>query len=153
MKNHCKITSIVLVLFLCVSMQVLNAQDDFTMRDKMKSFKKIMLMEKLNMNEEQSIKFFDRYQQQEEFIKKAYNDLDLALKNLDDLQQSGKGDYEKAIQQVFDKDFAMRKAVIDRMKAMKGILSEKQYAQYILMEHRLLDNLQKMVKQRKNRMK
>lgn len=129
-------------------MQVLNAQDDFTMRDKMKSFKKIMLMEKLNMNEEQSIKFFARYQQQEEFIKKAYNDLDLALKNLDDLQQSGKGDYEKAIQQVFDKDFAMRKAVIDRMKAMKGILSDKQYAQYILMEHRLLDNLQKMMKKR-----
>ena len=151
MKNHCKIASIVSVLFLCVFIQVLNAQDDFTMRDKMKSFKKIMLMEKLNMNEEQSIKFFARYQQQEESIKTAYNDLDLALKNLDDLQQSGKGDYEKTIQQVFDKDFAMRKAVIDRMKAMKGILSDKQYAQYILLEHRLLDNLQKMMKKRQKK--
>jgi len=151
MKNHCKLTSIVLAIILCLSAQVLNAQDDFTMREKMKSFKKIMLIEKLNMNEEQSVKFFARYQQQEESIKKAYNDLDMALKNLDELQQSGKGDYDKVIQQVFDKDLAMRKSVIDRMKAMKGILSEKQYAQYILMEHRLLDNLQKMMKKRQKK--
>ncbi|MFM7338936.1 MAG: hypothetical protein ACKO2H_02390 [Bacteroidota bacterium] len=91
MKNHCKIESIVLVLFFFFSMQVLNAQDDFTMRDKMKSFKKIMLMEKLNMNEEQSIKFFARYQQQEEFIKKAYMIWILLLRILTTCNNQEKG--------------------------------------------------------------
>jgi hypothetical protein len=131
----------------------MRGQNDTPVLDKMKSFKKIMLIDKLKMNEEQATRFFARYQQYEEYIKESQKELEKALMQLDELQKSGKQEYGKAIQHVFDKDLAMRKTIVDRMKAMKGILSEQQYAQYILIEHRLLDNLQKMVKQRKNRMK
>lgn len=131
----------------------MRGQNDTPVLDKMKSFKKIMLIDKLKMNEEQATRFFARYQQYEEYIKEAQKELEKALIQLDELQKTGKQEYGKAIQHVFDKDLAMRKTIVDRMKAMKGILSEQQYAQYILIEHRLLDNLQKMVKQRKNRMK
>ncbi|MFN5114401.1 MAG: hypothetical protein ACK5EE_09890 [Ignavibacteria bacterium] len=131
----------------------MRGQNDTPVLDKMKSFKKIMLIDKLKMNEDQATRFFARYQQYEVYIKESQKELEKALMQLDELQKSGKQEYGKAIQHVFDKDLAMRKTIVDRMKAMKGILSEQQYAQYILIEHRLLDNLQRMVKQRKNRMK
>lgn len=153
MKNQCNISFCIVIFAVFFIVQPMRGQNDTPVLDKMKSFKKIMLIDKLKMNEEQATRFFARYQQYEEYIKEAQKELEKALIQLDELQKTGKQEYGKAIQHVFDKDLAMRKTIVDRMKAMKGILSEQQYAQYILIEHRLLDNLQKMVKQRKNRMK
>lgn len=153
MKNQCNILLCIVIFAVFFIVQPMRGQNDTPVLDKMKSFKKIMLIDKLKMNEDQATRFFARYQQYEEYIKEAQKELEKALMQLDELQKSGKQEYGKAIQHVFDKDLAMRKTIVDRMKAMKGILSEQQYAQYILIEHRLLDNLQKMVKQRKNRMK
>lgn len=153
MKNQCNISFCIVIFAVFFIVQPMRGQNDTPVLDKMKSFKKIMLIDKLKMNEEQATRFFARYQQYEEYIKESQKELEKALMQLDELQKSGKQEYGKAIQHVFDKDLAMRKTIVDRMKAMKGILSEQQYAQYILIEHRLLDNLQKMVKQRKNRMK
>lgn len=153
MKNQCNISLCIVIFAVFFIVQPMRGQNDTPVLDKMKSFKKIMLIDKLKMNEEQATRFFARYQQYEEYIKESQKELEKALMQLDELQKSGKQEYGKAIQHVFDKDLAIRKTIVDRMKAMKGILSEQQYAQYILIEHRLLDNLQKMVKQRKNRMK
>jgi hypothetical protein len=153
MKNQCNISLCIVIFAVFFIVQPMRGQNDTPVLDKMKSFKKIMLIDKLKMNEEQATRFFARYQQYEEYIKESQKELEKALMQLDELQKSGKQEYGKAIQHVFDKDLAMRKTIVDKMKAMKGILSEQQYAQYILIEHRLLDNLQKMVKQRKNRMK
>ncbi len=153
MKNQCNISLCIVIFAVFFIVQPMRGQNDTPVLDKMKSFKKIMLIDKLKMNEDQATRFFARYQQYEEYIKESQKELEKALMQLDELQKSGKQEYGKAIQHVFDKDLAMRKTIVDRMKAMKGILSEQQYAQYILIEHRLLDNLQKMVKQRKNRMK
>lgn len=153
MKNQCNISLCIVIFAVFFIVQPMRGQNDTPVLDKMKSFKKIILIDKLKMNEEQATRFFARYQQYEEYIKESQKELEKALMQLDELQKSGKQEYGKAIQHVFDKDLAMRKTIVDRMKAMKGILSEQQYAQYILIEHRLLDNLQKMVKQRKNRMK
>ena len=153
MKNQCNISFCIVIFAVFFIVQPMRGQNDTPVLDKMKSFKKIILIDKLKMNEEQATRFFARYQQYEEYIKEAQKELEKALMQLDELQKSGKQEYGKAIQHVFDKDLAMRKTIVDKMKAMKGILSEQQYAQYILIEHRLLDNLQKMVKQRKNRMK
>lgn len=153
MKNQCNISLCIVIFAVFLIVQPMRGQNDTPVLDKMKSFKKIMLIDKLKMNEDQATRFFARYQQYEEYIKESQKELEKALMQLDELQKSGKQEYGKAIQHVFDKDIAMRKTIVDRMKAMKGILSEQQYAQYILIEHRLLDNLQRMVKQRKNRMK
>ena len=153
MKNQCNISLCIVIFAVFFIVQPMRGQNDTPVLDKMKSFKKIMLIDKLKMNEDQATRFFARYQQYEEYIKESQKELEKALMQLDELQKSGKQEYGKAIQHVFDKDLAMRKTIVDKMKAMKGILSEQQYAQYILIEHRLLDNLQKMVKQRKNRMK
>ncbi|MEY3312567.1 MAG: hypothetical protein RLZZ578_87 [Bacteroidota bacterium] len=153
MKNQCNISLCIVIFAVFFIVQPMRGQNDTPVLDKMKSFKKIMLIDKLKMNEDQATRFFARYQQYEEYIKESQKELEKALMQLDELQKSGKQEYGKAIQHVFDKDIAMRKTIVDRMKAMKGILSEQQYAQYILIEHRLLDNLQRMVKQRKNRMK
>jgi hypothetical protein len=119
------------------------------MRERLKTYKKIMLMEKLNMNEEQSIKFFSQYAEQEELIKQAKGELDKALEMLEHTIESGKGDPEKAMQLVFDKDASLKKSIIDRMKAMKGVLSDKQYGKYVLLEYRLLDKVKKAISNRR----
>lgn len=138
-------------LFLAMSIFSLEAQDGEKMRERLKAYKKIMLMEKLEMNEEQSIKFFARYNEQEELIKKAKGELDQAVEMLDQHIDSGKGNSEKAMQLVFEKDLALKKSIIDRIKAMKGVLSEKQYTRYVLVEYQLLDDIKKAIKKRRKK--
>jgi hypothetical protein len=110
-----------------------------------------MLMEKLNMSEEQSIKFFTRYTEHEEFIKKAKIELDQSVDLLEQVVESGKAENEKAIQLVFEKDIALKKVIIERIKAMKNVLSEKQYGKYVLLEYRLLDKVKDAVKKRRKK--
>ena len=119
------------------------------MRERLKTYKKIMLMEKLNLNEEQSIKFFSRYAEHEGFILKAKFELDQSIDMLDQGVESGKGDNEKAIQLVFEKDIALKKVIIERIKSMKSVLSEKQFGKYVVIEYKLLDDIKKAMKKRR----
>jgi hypothetical protein len=131
------------------SITTLHGQNPEKMRERLQVYKKIMLMEKLNMNEEQSIKFFSRYAEHEEFIKKAKIELDQAVDMLEQGVDSGKGDNEKAIQLVFEKDIALKKVIIERIKAMKNVLSQQQYGKYVVIEYKLLDNVKKAIKNRR----
>jgi hypothetical protein len=131
------------------SITTLHGQNPEKMRERLQVYKKIMLMEKLNMNEEQSIKFFSRYAEYEEFINKAKIELDQAVDMLEQGVDSGKGDNEKAIQLVFEKDIALKKVIIERIKAMKNVLSQQQYGKYVVIEYKLLDDVKKAIKNRR----
>jgi type IV secretory pathway ATPase VirB11/archaellum biosynthesis ATPase len=131
------------------SITTLHGQNPEKMRERLKAYKKIMLMEKLNMNEEQSIKFFSRYAEHEEFIKKAKIELDQAVDMLEQGVVLGKAENDKTIQLVFEKDIALKKVIIERIKAMKNVLSEKQYGKYVVIEYKLLDDVKKAIKNRR----
>ena len=148
MKKYYKLIGL-LSLFMIFSITSVRGQNPEKMRERLKAYKKIMLMEKLNMSEEQSIKFFSRYAEHEEFIKKAKIELDQAVDMLEQGVVSGKGDNEKAIQLVFEKDIALKKVIIERIKAMKNVLSQQQYWKYIVIEYKLLDDVKKAIKNRR----
>jgi hypothetical protein len=148
MKKYYKLIGI-LSLFMFFSITMLYGQNPEKMRERLKAYKKIMLMEKLNMNEEQSIKFFSRYAEHEEFIKKAKIELDQAVDMLEQGVVLGKAENDKAIQLVFEKDIALKKVIIERIKAMKNVLSEKQYGKYVVIEYKLLDDVKKAIKNRR----
>ena len=148
MKKYYKFICL-LSIFMVFSITTLHGQNPEKMRERLQVYKKIMLMEKLNMNEEQSIKFFSRYAEHEEFIKKAKIELDQAVDMLEQGVESGKGDNEKAIQLVFEKDIALKKVIIERIKAMKNVLSQQQYGKYVVIEYKLLDNVKKAIKNRR----
>ena len=148
MKKYYKLIGL-LSLFMFFSITSLHGQNPEKMRERLKTYKKIMLMEKLNLNEEQSIKFFSRYAEHEGFIIKAKFELDEAIDMLDQGVESGKGDNEKAIQLVFEKDIALKKVIIERIKSMKSVLSEKQFGKYVVIEYKLLDDIKKAMKKRR----
>lgn len=134
---------------MCFNIVLLRGQNPEIMQERLKAYKKIMLMEKLSMNEEQSIKFFYRYAEHEGFILKAKVELDQAVNMLDQIVEIGKGDYGIAIQLVFEKDVALKKVIIERIKAMKSVLSEKQFGKYVVIEYKLLDDIKKAMKKRR----
>lgn len=136
-------------LFMFLGTASLCSQNPEKMRERLKTYKKIMLMEKLNMSEEQSIKFFARYTEHEDFIKKAKIELDQSVDLLEQVMESGKAENEKAIQLVFEKDIALKKVIIERIKSMKNVLSEKQYGKYVVIEYKLLDDVKKAIKNRR----
>ncbi len=136
-------------LFMFLGTASLCSQNPEKMRERLKAYKKIMLMEKLNMSEEQSIKFFARYTEHEDFIKKAKIELDQSVDLLEQVMESGKAENEKAIQLVFEKDIALKKVIIERIKSMKNVLSEKQYGKYVVIEYKLLDDVRKAIKNRR----
>lgn len=145
--KHCNV--IVIVFCMCFNIVLLRGQNPEIMQERLKAYKKIMLMEKLSMNEEQSIKFFYRYAEHEGFILKAKVELDQAVNMLDQIVEIGKGDYGIAIQLVFEKDVALKKVIIERIKAMKSVLSEKQFGKYVVIEYKLLDDIKKAMKKRR----
>ena len=148
MKKYYKLIGL-LSLFMFFRITTLHGQNPEKMRERLKAYKKIMLMEKLNMNEEQSIKFFSRYAEHDESIKKAKVEMDQAIDMLEQGVESGKGYNEKAIQLVFEKDIALKKVIIERIKAMKNILSQQQYGKYVVIEYKLLDDVKKAIKNRR----
>lgn len=150
MMKYCKSLFIVIVFLIC-NASILYAQEGGKIRERLKAYKKIMLMEKLEMSEEQSIKFFARYNQQETFIKKAKGELDQAVEMLEQHVDAGKGDSEKLMQVVFEKDLALKRSIIDRIKSMKNVLSDTQYAKYVLIEYRLLDDVKEAIKKRRKK--
>ena len=80
-------------------------------------------------------------------LKEAVSDLERNVQS-----KSGK-DYSKKSDVVIEKQVILANAMTERLKAMKSILTEEQYAKYIVFENNFAGQLQKMLmehKQKKN---
>ncbi|MGA3286539.1 MAG: hypothetical protein ABSD46_03840 [Bacteroidota bacterium] len=128
------------------------AQDQLPMHgpaaERIAQYKKLRLMEVVQMNEEASIRFFARYDKHEENIRAIGRERNELIDQLQKLSKSNSND--AAIENII-KDIGMseEKVLEERTKfieELRNILSLKQLSQFIVFERNFNKNLRELMR-------
>jgi hypothetical protein len=117
--------------------------------ERVEQFKKIRMMEVLKLDEETSLRFFARYNKFQEGIKEITGKRDGLIDELAALRKSNSsdGEYEK----VFKELSAVESKIADErwrfVQELKGVVSTKQVAEYIVFERNFNRQLFQLVRE------
>jgi len=130
-----------------------NAQPPERMGERMQALKKIKLLEILDLKEEESDKFLVKYNALEKNIKEKQDQLKDVSDDLEDALRDNKDDKELAelSSKVLKSHKDFQDAVSKRFTEMKEVLTEKQFAKYLVFEKKFLDKVKEILKDRKDR--
>ena len=130
----------------------MKAQDPGSMRgpaaERIAQYKKIRLMETLQMNEDVSIRFFARYNKHEDNIRaigKEHNELIDQLQNLSRSNASD-ADINKVIKDIRMSEEKILEERSKFIEELNGVLSTKQIAEYIVFERNFNKNLRELMR-------
>ncbi len=121
-------------------------------KEKIEQLKKMRLIDILDMDEPTAEKFFTRYNQLQRKIEDAKVELQDAVSDLERSvrAKAGKtGDCYRKADIILEKQNALNAAVADKIRAMRSLLTEEQYAKFIVFENNFAAQLQKMLLERK----
>ena len=127
------------------------AQDGEKMREKIEQLKRTKLVEILELNENAAEKFFARYNQYESKVNQAFKDAKDAVQELN-ARVDHKAPASEISQQseiVLQKQNALHAAVEEKLKGMKPLLTEEQYAKFIVFENKFTQTLREILQKRK----
>ena len=104
--------------------------------DRIEQFKKVKLMEELKLSEEESIKFFSRYNAHQNEMREINKHRKAAADDLSAMLGRGATDaeYEKAISQLLDYDIKIYEARKKFLSSLKEVFPQEKIAEYIIFE-------------------
>lgn len=137
------------------------AQDQMPMRgpgaERLEQFKKLRMMETLKLDEQTSLKFFARYNKQQDDLRALNEKRNGYIDELQALQRQEAPDAE--FQKVLDKLRDLVKPAVEiREKFLDdiaSILTPKQQAEYVVFERNFIQNVREIMRemQQQNRMR
>ena len=137
----------VILCLIAVDAAALLAQPAPRARERLEQFKKLKLIETLDLDDKTAEKFFVVYNRGSNAVEQAKEELEQALTELYSTLESGADEA-----QIKSKtDFALRKheatlkAVSDMMTSVRGVLSPAQYARYIIFEARFHKEVRRQI--------
>jgi hypothetical protein len=103
---------------------------------RIEQLKKVRMMEVLKLDEETSIRFFNRYNRYQDELREIQKSREDVYRNLETLRKSGASDaeFERALQELRAVDGRWLEARDKYWKELRGVLSVKQLASYVLFE-------------------
>ena len=116
--------------------------------ERVEQFKKIRLMEVLNLDEEHSIKFFVRYNKYQELLRDLRKQQAQALARVQELRKSKAADseYDKMVDELLLLESQINDAKSKYVEELKGVLTSKQLVEYLVFEARFQQNLRELVR-------
>lgn len=144
-----KSLSATLVALIC-SATISIAQPPFHARERISEFKKIKLLEILNLDEQTSEKFLAKYNFAEKIITEKLEKLQDAMLDLEYAlrKKSGKEEITKNTQKVMDAQHDLLNTMFEQQKQIKTVLNEEQFAKYLLFENKFRGELQRLLIER-----
>ncbi len=141
-----------LLLGVAISSGSAIAQDGAKMREKVEQLKKVKLIEILDMNEDAAEKFFARYNVYENKVNDAFKEVQQAVGELNSRIDRKAPDAEIKSQNdiVLQKQNALHAQVDEKLKAMRSLLTEEQYAKFIVFENKFTQKLREILQRRGN---
>ena len=145
------IVSLIIIAPLMISTDLI-AQDQLPTRgpaaERIEQFKKVRLMEVLKMDEETSIRFFARYNKYEETLRTIQKDHNALIDQLQDLTKSNanNSDIEQAIKDIGMSEEKIAETRSKFLEELKGVLSLKQVAEYVVFERNFNKNLREIMR-------
>jgi hypothetical protein len=113
-------------------------------KQQISQLKKLKLIEALDLDNATAEKFFLIYNSEQKKVDEARKVLDDAMQDLDKAKDAGNSDKIKQLnEQTLVKHEQFQKASSDLLRSVRGVLNEKQYAEYLVFESRFQDQLRK----------
>ena len=146
--------SIILLIQMLALQNNVIAQSDNKAIERIESLKKIKLLEVLKLDEATADKFLIKYTTYENTIKEKKENLDNTADDLKNSLKSHESNDEiiKKSDKMIQLQEELQKIHLEKLKAMKSLLNEKQYAKYLVFENNfnreLRQNIFKVLKQR-----
>lgn len=132
---------------------VLSAQDQMPMRgpgaERVEQFKKLRLMEELKLDEATSIKFFARYNNHQEELRKLNVQRNRIIDELQGLRRRNASDaeYEKALGELKALADPAVELRVKFFNEISEVLTPKQVAEYVIFERNFVQNLREIMRE------
>lgn len=111
---------------------------------RLQQFKKMKLMEVLDLNEEQSVKFFARYNDEQKKVMEAHHVLEEAMEKLHSAVKSNETDKIKALtDEVLKLHSENQQATSNMIRSLRPLLDDIRFAKLVLFESKFQKELQK----------
>ena len=116
--------------------------------ERVEQFKKIRLMEVLNLDEQSSIRFFARYNKYQELLRDLRKRQVQALGRVQALRKSNAADaeYGKMVDELVSVESQINDAKSKYVEELKPVLTSKQLVEYLVFEARFQQNLRDLVR-------
>lgn len=146
--NFSQLAFIFIVFFALVGN--LNSQPAFRAKERIAEFKKMKLLEVLELDEKTSEKFLAKYTSNEKILREKQEKLDEAILDLEYLirKKAGKDEISKLTQKVMDLQRDFLNTMLEQQKDLKTILNDEQFARYVVFEARFRERLQQAIIER-----
>ncbi len=148
LKSNLKFFGFILVVVFSISN--LYSQPAFRARERLGEFKKLKLLEILDLDEATSTKFLAKYNAAEKIIQEKHQILQDAILDLEYLirKKASKDEIAKQTQKVMDAQKDFSNTMFEQQKEIRSVLSEEQFAQYLIFENRFRERLQQAIIER-----
>ena len=124
--------------------------------ERVEQFKKIRMMEVLKLDEETSVRFFLRYEKEQELIRSLTaqrNDIVDQLERLTKTSASD-GEYDKSFKELRNVEDQIHEARMKYWDSLSEILTRKQLAEYTVFERNFFRDLRDLMREmQENRMR
>ena len=123
--------------------------------ERIEQFKKIRMMEVLKLDEETSVRFFARYDKQQELTRTLTARRNDVIDHLESLTKSAAPDaeYGKAFKDLRDVEDQMHEARVQYWDSLAEILTKRQLAEYTVFERNFFRDLRDLMREmQENRM-
>ncbi len=139
-----------LALILCliaVEVSGLSAQSASRARERLEQFKKLKLIETLDLDDKTAEKFFVVYNNGSNKVEQTKEELDAALTDLYQALEADAGEAQIKVKTDFAlvKHEATLKAVSEMMTSVRKVLSPDQFARYIIFEARFHKEVRRQI--------
>ncbi len=117
-------------------------------KQRVAQLKKLKLIETLDMNEQTAEKFFVRYNAEQKKVDDAIKALNDAMRELDKLlsqdpKKVAPEQFKPLSDVVLEKQAQMQTAVSERLRSIRSVLDERQYAKFLLFEQKFQEQVRK----------
>ncbi|MCS6999933.1 MAG: hypothetical protein RML15_02415 [Bacteroidota bacterium] len=143
---------VALILLACIGSTLAIGQEDSVGRAarRLAQFKKLRLIEILNLDESTAEKFFVRYNEGQKKIDQARQAMQQSVRQLEEAIRANAPDAElnAKSEQVIKQIQQVTQAIIERQTAVRPLLTAQQYAKLVVFEVRFMEALQRVLQQR-----
>ncbi len=117
--------------------------------ERIEQYKKIRMMEVLNLDEQTAIKFFARYNKNQELIRGLRQKQIADLGKVQALRRTKAADseYDKIVSDLLSLEDQMNQAKASYVEELRQVLSSKQLAEYLVFETRFQQNLRDLLRE------
>ena len=116
--------------------------------ERVEQYKKIRLMEVLNLDEQTSIRFFARYNKNQVILRDLRKKQVEALARVQALRKTNAADneYDKIVSDLLSLENQLNEAKAKYVDELKQVLTSKQLAEYLVFETRFQQNLRDLLR-------